>query len=744
MAVILGGFYRIVGAQFVLAMVLAMAAPILVNAADAPIGTANAPRVALVLGGGGARGLAHIGVLKVLEEEHVPLVCVIGTSMGALVGGGYAAGRTPEELEARVLKADWQSLLSTQAPRAEKIYRQKENDRIQVTQLEIGLGDDGKLGLPGSVVSSQPIERFLREMTLAGTVQHFDQLATPFRAIASDLENGNMVVMNDGDIVTAMRASMAVPGLFATVERNGHTLVDGGISRNLPVDIAKSECHADVVIAVDVGTPPLKSEQIRSVLDVADQLARLMVVQNTKIQEQAMTSRDVLLQPDFGGLASTDFDKAKPMIAAGEKAARDQLAAIKRYTAPAEQYRGWLIARQDRRLAPKPIDSVELAGLKRVNPDVVREALDVTPGKPLDVEHLDQQLSRVYGRGDFSRLTYELTDTGAGQHLKLIPLEKDWGPNYLSFGLSVGTDFASSNPYSLTARYRRPWVNSLGAEWLAAVRVGEDRLIGTEFYQPLQLDGLAFVAPFAYTRERPLDFWQGGTRQAEYQYQQTKAGLDIGSSWNSYGEVRAGVQYQSGSLRLSVGSPQLNGSGYGYDYGLHASLNFDQLDSLNFPTHGQQVQLYGYRAIGHGGDVSENSQIGGFRITQAAEWGNVAGHAMLRGHFQKGDSISDLDWLGGLFKLSSYRSQELAGESLLYGRLSVYRPFDFFGQKLGNIGLALESGRVYGPVGPSNESWHYSTTAFWGMETFLGPIYLGGAYGDNRMARFYFTLGNPF
>ncbi|MGL4995329.1 MAG: patatin-like phospholipase family protein, partial [Deefgea sp.] len=224
---------------------------------------AERPRVGLVLGGGGARGFAHVGVLKVMEENRIPVDCVIGTSIGSLVGAAYAVGRTPAEMEERILKADWNDLLSTSLPRQKNTFRQKQDSRHSLL-IELGLSDSGEIKLPDSAISTQKIGFFLRELTFAGTVANFDQLAIPYRAIATDFETGEMVVQKDGDLVTAMRASMSVPGVFPVVEAKGRYLVDGGLVRNLPVDVARETC-ADVVIAIDVGSAPLKSNEIKNI-----------------------------------------------------------------------------------------------------------------------------------------------------------------------------------------------------------------------------------------------------------------------------------------------------------------------------------------------------------------------------------------------------------------------------------------------------------------------------------------------
>ncbi|WP_432720403.1 patatin-like phospholipase family protein [Jeongeupia wiesaeckerbachi] len=735
------------------------------------LASATRPRIGLVLGGGGARGLAHIGVLKTLEDARVPIDCIVGTSIGALVAGGYAAGRTPEELIDQAEKADWDSLLSSSLPRQSLSFRQKELDRVGQVPIELGLRDNGSIAFPKAAIGTQKVEYFLRELTYGGTVANFDQLATPYRALATDLENGELVVLSDGDIVSAMRASMAVPGVFPPVPLEGHMLVDGGLSRNMGVDVARKLC-ADVVIAVDVASPPLKSSEIDNLFSVADQYTRLMILQNQRPQIASLASgRDVLITPQLDKLSSTDFGSAKQLIERGEAAAQMQLPELERYALPAAEYRKWALARQAKQLVPKPINEVQVAKLDYVNPDVLKGALDIAPGKPLNNEQLNERLTKTYASGDFSQLDYELLDTNSGQMFRLTPVEKSWGPNYLNLGLALSTDFDADNRYSLSARYRRTWINSLGGEWASLVRLGDHTQFATEFYQPLQLDGYAFVAPYFSVENQPVDFWLNGAKVAQYKYRKERAGLDIGSGYGKYGEVRLGMAYNEYRGAVDVGfipdfdtdddgdidgddqarSPSNALKNFGQtDWGVRLRLYYDQLDSLAFPTEGALFSASLYQSLGGRSDDGQFDPYSQATATlvKGFKLGDFGGHVRLHGVAQAGGSdndLNDVQWLGGFLNLSSYGYQEIIGDSLAYGRIALYHPLSFLvpDSKV-YIGGALEVGQLFDSVDKSQNDLHSSVTAFLGMDTFLGPFYIAGAYGDNKKARFYVMLGNPY
>src|SRR3954468_15626271 len=314
-----------------------LAAGLALCACDASLAQ-RAPRIGVVLSGGGARGLAHVGVLKVLEEMRVPVHCVTGTSMGAIVGGAYAAGTPPAELEALVRKADWNEVFRDSPPRTDISTRRKIDEYKTLFAPEYGVKRSG-LVLPKGVIAGVAIEAFFRGLTQpAIDVTDFDKLPIPFRAVAADIETGEAVVLSHGGLARALRASMSVPGALAPVEIDGRLLVDGGIANNLPIDEARKLC-GDVIIAVNISSPALKREQITSAFSVAGQLINFLGKVNVERQLASLGSRDLLIAPQLGDIAASSFERSADAIRIGEEATRAVAGALGRYSVTEEQYR---------------------------------------------------------------------------------------------------------------------------------------------------------------------------------------------------------------------------------------------------------------------------------------------------------------------------------------------------------------------------------------------------------------------
>ncbi|WP_413575592.1 patatin-like phospholipase family protein [Bdellovibrio sp. HCB290] len=699
------------------------------------------PRIGLVLGGGGARGMSHVGVLEVLEKNRVPIDCIVGTSIGSLVGAGYAAGRTPQEMKEHIQAADWSRMFLARPPRETFPFRRKQDDALSMLGVEVGLSDKGQILLPSSAISTQEIEYFLRKLTYGLTVPDFDDLTIPYRAIATNIVNGEMVVVKDGDLVTAMRASMAVPGVFPSVPSQGRLLADGGLVRNLPVDVARKTC-ADVVIAVDVSSAPLQRDEIRGIFSVMDQYTRLMMIQNVQPQLETLTSKDVLISPVFNDLGSTDFGKSEPLIKAGADAALKVLPKIAKYSLSEAEYDKWKQNREARKSSPKNLVKISVGESGWVNPKTLVGELDVKTGEVFPAESFHKQLMSLYATGDYSQLDYELHEGINGQDLLVLPVEKSWGPNYLNFGLSLGTDFESSYPWNLTAMYRRTWINDLGAEWKTIAQAGNTSRISTEFYQPLAVGSSGFVAPYLKYYRIPLAIWQEGEEIAKYKYSKLSLGADVGAG-SRFGELRFGPAYNVYSASRSIG-PSVLPNSRTYDYGLRLNLFYDQLDNYFFPTDGQSLDLYAYYSIGASEDI-KNYGIYGLQFRDALMAGKGAFQFTLKGQTSSGDSsvLADVSWLGGFLNLSSYRYQELIGDQLAYGSVQYYHPTGLFSGSY--WGLAAETGRVFNYFDESvADDWHYSGTMYLAYDSVLGPMYFATAYGDNETWSFYFMLGKQF
>src|SRR5436309_3381855 len=386
----------------------------------APPGPARA-RFGLALSGGGARGLAHIGVLKVLEELRVPIDVIAGTSIGAVVGGLYASGMSPDEIAREMERVDWVSLFDDRPPRPDLPYRRKQDDSSAFFDLELGL-KSGRILLPRGLIAGQKIGFLFKSLTArAASIDDFDRLPIPFRAVATDLADGSMVVLSRGDLADALRASMSLPSTLAPAEIGGRHLVDGGLVRNLPVDVAR-DAGADLVIAVDVSTPFDPVESLKTLADVTRQVADMLTQDN--ITKQAV-SADVLIRPDLAAVSATDFAAGAEALRRGEEATRAQADVLRRYSLPPDAFEAHLREVRGAPAAlPTRIDSVRIEGASRVDRRIVERRIRTRSGSTLDLGLLQADLSRLYGLGDFEKVDYRLSRTDGGADLLIHVEEK--------------------------------------------------------------------------------------------------------------------------------------------------------------------------------------------------------------------------------------------------------------------------------------------------------------------------------
>jgi NTE family protein len=714
----------------------------------APPATATAtgaPRIGLALSGGGARGLAHIGVLKVLEEMRVPISCVTGTSMGAVVGGTFAVGRTPAQMETAVLKTDWDAVFRDRPPRQEVSIRRKADDYKTLIAPEFGISGDG-LSLPKGVIAGLSIESYFRALVgPGGDVADFRKLPVPFNAMASDIVTGDAVVLDKGSVSHAMRASMSVPGAVAPVEIDGRLLVDGGIANNLPIDQARKLC-ADVIIAVNISTPPLKREEITSALSVSLQLVNLLGKQTVDQQLKGLGERDVLIEPALGDISAGSFERAKDAIRIGEEAARALRDKLARYSVPEPQYVA-LRKRQTTTITDLgQVDEIRFDGLERTNPAVLHALLNSKTGEPLTEERLGEDLRRIYGRGDFESIDYRISQEPGKRVLLIQPKEKSWGPDYFRIGLGLATDFSADSQFNLLASYRKTWLNRLGGEWLSEVQVGKDNRLFTEFYQPIEARGRYFIAPSASIGQSTRGVYLNGDRIAEYQIVRSKLGVDAGAVLGTWGELRVGPLWQYVKASVNTGSPLLptlaeRSAGLGF------RLVGDHLDHAWFPRDGHRAIVTGYWADQSLGSSSNYKRLEG-RLTYATSWGPHTFNAEARGGtaFNTNMPAYDTFALGGPLQLSGYHIGEFSGREMAFGRLLYYNRTIKLPDLLGSgvyVGGSLEAGRVQSRFdGQPSDNTKWSSSVFLAADSFLGPGFVGLGFAPGRW-NVYMLLGAP-
>lgn len=467
--------------------------------------TVERPRIGLVLSGGGARGAAHVGVLKVLDELHIPIDAIAGTSMGAVVGGLYASGLSVKEIESAMTSLNWQDAFRDRPPRTDLTFRRKLEDQNFLVKFPLGLRA-GRFQLPKGFIQGQKLNQTLRRLTLpVAQVASFDELPIPFRAVATDLETGDAVIMSDGDLTTAMRASLSAPGLFIPVERNGRLLVDGGLSENFPVEVARA-MNVDVLIAVDVGATLQPRNRLDSVPAISNQMLAILIRKDSQRQRALLTDRDIVIDPPLKEASSYDFAIVKRAIDAGEKAARGASGRLAALSVDSQTYERFVQQRGSARREPPRIDFVRVEpGSKRYAAPLENLFKD-TLGKPLDVDSLGRRVTGYYGRGNLEALDYQLVRNAEGQQgLSVTARRNSWGPNYVRFGLNLQDDLAGNSNYNAAARFVISEIARPGGEWVWDLQVGESSRIATEFYMPLSQSSPYFLLPHVQFGARNVD-----------------------------------------------------------------------------------------------------------------------------------------------------------------------------------------------------------------------------------------------
>ncbi len=576
---------------------------------NVPAAAARRPRIGLVLSGGGARGITHIGVLKVLEELRVPVDYIAATSMGSIVGGLYASAVSPAEMQRIVTSVDWTTLFSDSPPRRELSFRDKARDTRFPLPLEIGFRDGQIRGFQGAL-SGGNLEIFLHNLTSkADGVRDFDRLPIPFRAVSTDMVLGKPYVFDQGPLYEAMRASMSIPGVFSPAEIRGRVLGDGGLVDNLPVDVVR-QMGADIVIAVNIGTPLMTREELSSIVGLTGQMINILTEQNVRTQLATLGADDVLISPDLGALSAIDFKEGAAFVAKGEAAARAASTRLAALSLSDADYRAYKAARPGLADTPPPvIEFVRIEGTHYANPKVLETKLAVPTGEPLDTAKLDLGIARLYGTGEYERIDYRLVEDDRRQGLVVDVQEKSMGPNYLRFGLFYASDFQGESTFALLMGHRRVWVDSLGAEWLNEIEVGRVVRAATEFYQPLDINRTAFVSAHGSVQNVPRYVFSGSQRVAEYAVQTNGIGIDLGVPFRNAGEIRVGPAYT-----FYKGTPTVAVPGFATarqtDAGARMLARWDNLDDAFFPRHGVRANLdvfYGQRTQRLGSGTEEVS-----------------------------------------------------------------------------------------------------------------------------------------
>ena len=704
------------------------------------------PSVGLALSGGGARGAAHVGVLKVLEELRIPIDCIAGTSMGAIVGGLYASGHDAAALEDIISGVDWKDSFRDDPSRAQLSFRRKQDDYDFLADFELGLRG-GQVYLPLGVVQGQKLQLLLRRLnTRVRGVRDFDRLPVPFRAVATDAVSGESVVIGRGELTKAQRASMAAPGVFAPVDLDDKVLIDGGISNNLPIDVVRA-MGADIVIAVDISFPLLKRDALNSAFALSNQALTILVRREAARQLATLTPRDVAIVPELGTFSSADFSTLGPVIEKGAEAARAQAADLARLSFDEETYRYYIATRSSQRSESPTVRSISLQDDSRISRVRLASLLKTKVGEPFDSAALEQDIARLYGLNIFEVVDYQVSGDDAID-INISTQQKSWGPNFLNFGLSLVDDFERASRYAVGLRYTRTQVNPLGGEWRVDLQIGNDPGIFTEFYQPLGYTSPFFVAPRITLREFESDLFDDtGVLLAQYRVSDNRAGLDFGYAINERSELRVGGFYGTGRARLVVGDPELGT--FNADGGRARLLyRYDSLDDTAFPKDGARGAV-NVEALRETFGADRDRERVSLEWLGVQTFGRTHYLLSLNANSNLGGTgdVGDLFELGGLFNLSGFRTGQLRGQHSGLASFSAYRkaPLGARVRLPLYVGASIEAGNVWDDSSDVGfNDLRLGGSVFVGADTPLGPVYLGYGFAEDGNTAAYFFLGQRF
>lgn len=706
----------------------------------------SAPRVGLVLSGGGARGAAHIGVLKVLEEQRIPVHAIAGTSMGAVVGGLYASGLSAAEIATLIDSEEWRAGFTEPAPRDRLSFRRKSEDQNFLVKFPLGI-KSGSFRLPKALVSGQRVSQVLRRVTFpVARLDAFDQLPIPFRAVATDLETGDPVVLSGGDLVDAMRASLAAPGVFAPVEIDGRLLVDGGLANNLPVDVAQA-MGVDVLIVVDVGFPLRKRDTLDSVTTISNQMLSILIRRGSDMQRARLGASDILISPDLGEASSFDFAIIPQATDLGESAARAALSRLSTLASTADRYDAWVAARAAACQQTPQIASV------RVAESAVRYQRLIEgrfAAADLDVNGIDAAVSTLFGRGNFESVDYRVRGE-AGDTLEVAARRNSWGPNYVRFGLSLQDDFNGNSNYNAAARFVLADIGPLAAEWVWDAQVGVEPRIATEAHIPFGDEARWFWMPQARFELSNVPLVRSGERIAEYRLRTSEYGLDVGRELSNWGEARAGVRRETGRARLRLGDPSLASSDEFDVREYFGRFSIDTLDDRNFPRRGHYlVTEWRGERTGLGSDRNADVVTLDWLAARSRGRDTVALWTSFGTQVNSAeDNVRSLFPLGGFLNLSGIAPETLSGRHFAIARALYYRQIGRGGEGFLNVpayaGLSLEVGNVWDNRSDiSLGSSLKQGSLFFGFDTLFGPVYIGTGFGEDSDSNFYLFLGRTF
>lgn len=707
------------------------------------------PCVALVLGGGGARGGAHIGVLKALEESGIKLDLIVGTSIGSYVGGLYASGKNAAEIEELFLNADWNSGYKDELNRRDIPNRRKRQLDEFPIHLDLGISRSG-IQLPKGIIQGQSMKTLVGDML--GTfpiLESFDDLPIAFRAVAADIETGEEVVLDRGDLATAMQTSMSLPGILRPIEHEGRILVDGGIANNLPVSVAKS-LGADIIIAVNIGSPPEDREQLSSGFSILMQLSSFLVIKNEEYQQSLLNNQDLLMVPQMDDVRTLDFDKIKTAVDAGYAEATQKL---KNYSYASS------LRLVDTELASYTarsnieVGSIILKNNSRLADDYILHRMKIEPGHTYTPKQIQKGMDRLYGQGTVARVSSEFEETTDENILYIDVEEKEWGPGYLDFKLSFEDNFNSFSRYQFGVSHRLTNISPYGAELATDFEFGTEKNFSTDLYWPIGNSGFFWNTIGYYERlvaDYAVDAESYGTIIS------SNAGGIGGIGWHSTDkfELVAGGIYIDSTVEL----PAIVQEQAGFEEldvtrsGVNLSFNFDSLDNANFPKRGWKLAGNLTRTRDELLGLEDYSTQIDMELNSVFSRGRHSFRNLIRIQSTLNDdpySLLGSFSLGGFLNLSGNSKNFISGQHVrLFGLIYNYELAEnnFGAIRLPlYLGFSLEAGNAWADEDDIDYgNMINSGSAYVGWSSPLGPAYLAYGVSDTGEKSLYVYLGVIF
>lgn len=701
------------------------------------------PKIALVLSGGGARGFAHVGVLRVLKEMRIPIDYVVGTSMGAVVGGAFAAGRSVEEIEEIVRSTSWETVLADRPARDALDFRRREEDVILPSRIEFAVTKSG-FTFPPSAAGNAALEQALTRLLPNGMKsEHVNHLPIPFRSVASDLVTGEMVELVDTPLFITLRASLAVPGMFAPVHVNKRLVVDGGLVRNLPIDMAR-KMGADIIIAVNVGTPLASEKELGSAISVAQQMIQILTEQNVQRSLKELTAQDILVSPNLNGINFLDFDEHHNAMLAGEIATRQLEKQLQALRVTDAQYRQYDLARTAESKTPDTslkITSIEIQGSQNINPEILLKQSGLKLGEVTSEEKILQVTGKLYGRGDLDHVEVEIDDHNNEREVTIKTHEAVWSKNRLRLGIELSSDFRDTHKFSLGAMHVLSSINHWGGEVRFVAKAGADSVFGAQYYQPLGVANEWFIAPSIQSDSSSADLFSNGRKYQRYGFKGRSAQFSLGRQLSNWGDFQIGIQRETAEVKKLLPESE---SPEAQIFQTTEFLNFrlDTLDSLAYPTRGNFLTLNWERALAHASPSKAvlNSSIVGMSAFTMGEW---AGHVY--GEWSRSQGSIAPRSLGGFLRLSGMPVDSLSSKTVALGRVVLAHRIGSMPAALGGavrLGLSAELGGGFG----EGEAVKFSKikrsgSAFVAFDTRFGPLYFGAGATQGGGSTFYLFLG---